>query len=68
MFFFYALLPYVCFPFLRWVKFFSGCFRQVFFIWETKKVIADCVRQVVVLYNNNCVGICLGGLSIGCRR
>ena len=25
------MLLYVCFPFLRWVKFCSGCFRQVFF-------------------------------------
>ena len=33
-----ALLPYVCFPFLCWVKFWNGCFREVFFfIWETKK-------------------------------
>ena len=24
------------------------------------------VRQVVVLYSNDCVGICLCGLSIGC--
>ena len=31
MFIFYALLPCVCFPFLRWVKCCSGCFRQVFF-------------------------------------
>ena len=23
--------------FLRWIKFYSGCFRQVFFIWGTKK-------------------------------
>ena len=27
---FYALLPYVSFPFPRWVKY-CGCFRQVFF-------------------------------------
>ena len=37
MFNFYALSPYVCFPFLLRVKFCSGCFRQVFFMWETKK-------------------------------
>ena len=30
-FIFFALLPYVCFPFLCRVKFCSGCFRQVFF-------------------------------------
>ena len=28
---FYALLPYICFPFLPWVKFSSDCFRQIFF-------------------------------------
>ena len=37
-----------------------------FFFWETKKVVAGRVRQVVVLYSNDCVGICLCGLSIGC--
>ena len=26
-----------CCPFLRWIKFYSDCFRQVFFIWGTKK-------------------------------
>ena len=31
-FIFYALLPYVCSPFLHWVKFFSGYFRQTFFL------------------------------------
>ena len=31
-----CIVPYVCFPFLCWIKFFSGCFR-LFFIWETKK-------------------------------
>ena len=38
------LPPYVCyfitlclFPIYVWVKFCIGCFRQVFFIWETKK-------------------------------
>ena len=37
---------------------------RLFFIWETKKVVAGCVKQVVVLYSNNCMGICWGGLSI----
>ena len=31
------MLPYVCFPFLRWVKFFIVCFRQVFFHLGDKK-------------------------------
>ena len=58
-----------CFLFFRWVMFCSGCFRQVFFfIWETKKVVAGRVRQLVVLYSNNCMGICFGGLSIGRLR
>ena len=44
----YALLPYVCFPFLCWVRFGSGCFIQFFFfIWWTKQVVAGRVRQVM---------------------
>ena len=31
------MLSYVCFPFLHRVKFCSDCFRQVFFITETKR-------------------------------
>ena len=69
MFIFYALLPCVCFPFLRWVKCYSGCFRLFFFlILETKKVVASRARQVSVLYINNCMGICFGGLSVGRLR
>ena len=30
MFIFYALLPYVCLPFLHWVRLCRGYFRQVF--------------------------------------
>ena len=42
---------------------------DMFFLFrETKKVITGRVRQVVVLYSNNCLGICLGGLSISRRR
>ena len=33
----FKMLPYVCFPFLHWVKFCSGCFRQVFFHLGDKK-------------------------------
>ena len=68
MFIFHVLLPYVCFPFLCWVKFCSGCFRQAFFIWLTKKVAAGHVRKVVILYSNNFIGICFGGLSVGHLR
>ena len=49
-------------------KAFSGCFRQAFFVWETKKVVAGLVRQVVVLHSNDCMGICFGGLSMGHLR
>ena len=38
------------------------------FIWETKKVVTGRVRQVVVLYSNDCMGICSGGPSIGRLR
>ena len=56
------------FPFLRWLTFCSGCFRQVFFIWGTKEVVADRVRQVVVLCSYDCIEICLGELTIGRLR
>ena len=56
------------FPFLCRLKFCSGCFRQVIFHLGEEKVIAGCIRQVVVLYSNDCMGICLGRLSIGCFR
>ena len=36
----------------------------LFFIWKTIKV-AGRIKQVVVLYSNDCKGICLDGLSIG---
>ena len=61
-FIFYTLFPYDCFQFFCSVKFCS------FFIWETKKAIADRIRQVVVLYSNDYMGICLGGLSNGLLR
>ena len=28
-----------CFPFHHWTKFCSGCFREVFFTWVTKKLL-----------------------------
>ena len=31
-------------------------------------MVAGRVIQVVVLYSNDCMRICLGGLSIGCLR
>ena len=56
------------FPVICWVKVCSDCFKQVFFHFGDKKVVAGCVRQVVVLYSNNCMGICLGRLSAGRLR
>ena len=38
------------------------------FIREAKEVVAGHIRQVVVLHSNGCMGICLGGLSIGCLK
>ena len=52
------------FHFFAGLRFCSGCFRKVLFIWKTKKVVAGCVRQVIVLYSNDCMRICLSGLSI----
>ena len=40
----------------------------LFFIWETKKVVTDRVRQVAVLHSNDCARIYLGGLNIGRLR
>ena len=54
-----------CFPFLHWIKFCSGCFRQAFFHLGNKRMVAGCVRQMVISYSNDCMGIDLGGLSIG---
>ena len=64
-FIFHVLLPYVYFPFTHWVKFCSGCFRQVFSFGGQKP---GCVRQVVILHSNGCIRICLGRLSIVCLR
>ena len=60
-YFYIILYDFINYP--AFVKFFRGYFRQAF-----KKVVAGCIRQVVVLHSNNCMGICMGGLSIGCLR
>ena len=52
-----------CFLFLRWITFCSDCRRQVFFYLVDKK--SDRVRQVVVLYSKDYMGVGLGGLRIG---
>ena len=59
--------PMLFSPFIRMVKFCSGCFEQVFFHWA-KKMVAGRVRQVVILYSNDYMGICLGRLCIDCLR
>ena len=38
---------------------------RFFFIWEIKEVVAGRVKQVIVIYSNDCTGIRLGGLGIG---
>ena len=63
------MLSYFSFLFLFLVMFCIGCFRQVVFSFGShKKVVAGHVRQMVVLYSDNCMGICLDGLSIGFLR
>ena len=55
----------LCLFHISWLgKVFSGCFRQTFLIWETKKVVTGCIRQVVVLYSNNFMEICLADLGL----
>ena len=51
--------------FFAGTSFFVVVFERLFFIWETKKVVAG---RVVVLYSNDCMGICWGGLVIGRLR
>ena len=55
---------YVLLPISPLEKVLQLLFWTAFFIWGTKKVVAGRVGQVVVLYSNGCMGICLGGLSI----
>ena len=43
----------------------NGCFRWAFFHLEDRIKVMGRVRQVVVLYSNNCKRICLDGLNIG---
>ena len=61
------MLLYSCFAFLFWVTFCSDCFRKVFFLnlGDKKKLL---LLALVVLYSNNCMEICLGGLTIGRLR
>ena len=54
--------------FFAGTSFLVAVLDRLFFMWETKKVVAGHVKQVVVLYSNDCTGIQWGGLSIGCLR
>ena len=65
---FLCIVSYVCFAFLCWIKFLVVLLDRLFFIWKTKKVVAGHIKQVVVLYCNDFMGICLGRLSIGYLR
>ena len=46
-------------------QFISGCFRRAFFHLGDRIKVAGCVRQVFILYCNDCKEICWNGLSIG---
>ena len=46
-------------------KFISVCLRRIFFHLGDRIKVPGRVRQVVVLYSNDCKGFCLDGLSIG---
>ena len=66
---FYTLLPYVCFPFLCLVKIVVVVLDRFFFSFGgQEKVVAGRIRQVVILYSNDGMGIDLGGLNIGHLR
>ena len=54
-----------CFPFLCRISFTVVVLDRFFFLLGTKNVVAGHMRQVVVLYSNNCMRTGLGGLSIG---
>ena len=56
------------FQFLCWRKFCSCYFGLFFSFGGQKKLVAGRIGQVVVLYSNGCMGICLGRLSIGHLR
>ena len=47
------------------VVLFLGSF---FSFGETKKVVGGHVKQVVILYSSDCIGICLDRLSVGRLR
>ena len=65
---FLCIVALCLFPICLLDKVLKWLFQIVFSIWETKKVVAGHVKQVGVLYSINCIGVCLGGLRIGCLR
>ena len=67
MFIFQALLPYVCFPFLHWVKLCRGCFRKAFFSFGRQKS-GHWSHQTGGCLMQNYKGICLGRHSISHLR
>ena len=62
------MLPFFLFPVSSQGNTLSWLFKQALFHLGDKKGVAGHVRQVVVLHSNDCMGICLGGLSIGRLR
>ena len=69
LFFFFCIVALYLFP-TSWLGKVLQCLFQTdfLFIWKAERVVSGHVRQVVVLYCNNCMGICLGRLSIGRLR
>ena len=63
-FIFYALLLYVFSHFFAGPRF-VVVFLDSFLHLGDKKVVAGCIRLVVVLNSNKCMGIWLGNFSIG---
>ena len=62
-----------CFLCLFPISLLEQVFKWLFYIGffsfgRQKKVVAVRVKQVVILYSNNCTGIRWGGLSIGSLR
>ena len=64
MFIFYAFVSH----FFAGYSFLVVVLDRFFLFGRQKNVVAGCVMQVVVLYSNDCMGIYLGGLSIGWLR
>ena len=66
--YFLCIVALCLFPFVHYIKFSSGCFKQVLSHLGKKKLVAGRIRQVVVLCSNDYMGNFLGKLSIGSLR